>query len=70
MDGLGGFLSGVFVGALIAVISIAWSMTTDETITMDPIKDDYKNEILYYIDTNTKKTYKMENDILYYYEED
>lgn len=70
MDGLGGFLSGVFVGALIAVISIAWSMTTDETITMAPIKDDYKNEILYYIDTNTKKTYKMENDILYYYEED
>lgn len=70
MDGLGGFLSGVFVGALFAVISIAWSMTTDETITMAPIKDDYKNEILYYIDTNTKKTYKMENDILYYYEED
>ena len=70
MDGLGGFLSGVFVGVLIAVISIAWSMTTDEAITMAPIKDDYKNEILYYIDTNTKKTYKMENDILYYYEED
>ena len=70
MDGLGGFLSGVFVGVLIAVISIAWSMTTDETITMAPIKYDYKNEILYYIDTNTKKTYKMENDILYYYEED
>ena len=70
MDGLGGFLSGVFVGVLIAVISIAWSMTTDKTITMAPIKDDYKNEILYYIDTNTKKTYKMENDILYYYEED
>lgn len=70
MDGLGGFLFGVFVGVLIAVISIAWSMTTDETITMAPIKDDYKNEILYYIDTNTKKTYKMENDILYYYEED
>ena len=70
MDGLGGFLSGVFVGVLIAVISIAWSMTTDETITMAPIKDDYKNEILYYIDTNTKKTYKMENNILYYYEED
>ena len=70
MDGLGGFLSGVFVGVLFAVISIAWSMTTDETITMAPIKDDYKNEILYYIDTNTKKKYKMENDILYYYEED
>ena len=70
MDGLGGFLSGVFVVVLFAVISIAWSMTTDETITMAPIKDDYKNEILYYIDTNTKKTYKMENDILYYYEED
>ncbi len=70
MDGLEGFLSGVFVGALIAAISIAWSMTMDETITMVPIKDDYKNEILYYIDTNTKETYKIENDILYYYEGD
>jgi len=58
MDGLGGFLSGVFVGVLIAVISIVWGMTTDETITMAPIKDDYKNEILYYIDTNTKKHIK------------
>lgn len=68
MDGLGGFMLGVFAGVLFAVISIAWSMATDETITMAPVKDDYKNEILYYIDTNTKKTYKMENDILYYCE--
>lgn len=68
MDGLGGFMLGVFAGVLFAIISIAWSMATDETITMAPVKDDYKNEILYYIDTNTKKTYKMENDILYYCE--
>lgn len=68
MDGLGGFILGVFAGMLFAIINIAWSMATDETITMAPIKDDYKNEILYYIDTNTKKTYKMENDILYYCE--
>ena len=68
MDGLGGFILGVFAGMLFAIINIACSMATDETITMAPIKDDYKNEILYYIDTNTKKTYKMENDILYYCE--
>lgn len=48
MDGLGGFLSGVFVGVLFAVIGIALSMTTDGTITMKPVKDEYKNEILYY----------------------
>lgn len=68
MDGLGGFLFGFFAGILLTIISIVWSMSTDETITIAPVKDDYKNEILYYIDTNTKKTYKMENDILYYWE--
>lgn len=69
MDGLGGFLFGFFIGTLLAVISIAWSMSTNGTIIIRPVKDDYKNKILYYIDTNTKKTYKMENDILYYKED-
>ena len=69
MDGLGGFLFGFFTGTLLAVISIAWSMSTNGTIIIRPVKDDYKNKILYYIDTNTKKTYKMENDILYYKED-
>lgn len=69
MDGLGGFLSGVFVGVLFAVIGIAWSTTTDGTITMKPVKDEYKNEILYYVDSHADKEYKMENDILYYKED-
>lgn len=69
MDGLGGFLSGVFVGVLFAVISIAWSMAVDETITMKPVKDEYKNEILYYVDSRADKEYKMENNILYYKED-
>lgn len=68
MDGLGGFILGVFAGILLAIISIAWSMATEDAIIIAPVKDDYKKEILYYIDTNTKKTYKMENDILYYCE--
>lgn len=70
MDGLGGFLSGVFVGALIAAISIAWNMAASGRIIIKPIKDEHKNEILYYVDIYTNKEYKMENDILYYYEED
>lgn len=60
MDGLGGFILGVFAGILLAIISIAWSMATEDAIIIAPVKDDYKKEILYYIDTNTKKTYKME----------
>lgn len=70
MDGLGGFLSGVFVGALIVAISIAWNMAASGRIIIKPIKDEHKNEILYYVDIYTNKEYKMENDILYYYEED
>ena len=69
MDGLGGFILGFFAGTLIAIISIALNITTSGAITIEPVKDDYKNEIIYYVDTYTKKTYKMENDILYYYEE-
>lgn len=69
MDGFGGFILGIFAGTLIAIISIAWNTTTSGTITIEPIKDDYKNEIIYYVDIHTKKTYKMENDILYYCEE-
>jgi hypothetical protein len=70
MDKLGVFTLGFFVGALFASISIAWNMSMNGTITIEPVKDDYKNEIIYYVDIHTKKTYKMENDILYYYEED
>lgn len=69
MDGLGGFILGFFAGTLIAIISIALNITTSGTITIEPVKDDYKNEIIYYVDTYTKKTYKMENDILYYCED-
>lgn len=69
MDGLGGFIFGFFAGTLIAIISIALNTTTSGTIIIEPVKDDYKNEIIYYVDTYTKKTYKMENDILYYCEE-
>ena len=68
MENLVVFLFGFFTAILFAEIIIAWSMSINGTITIRPVKDDYKNEILYYIDTNTKKTYKMENDILYYCE--
>lgn len=69
MDGLGGFILGFFAGTLIAIISIALNITTSGTIIIEPVKDDYKNEIIYYVDIYTKKTYRMENDILYYCEE-
>lgn len=66
MDGLGGFIFGFFAGTLIAIISIASGATARGTIIIEPVKDDYKNEIIYYVDIHTKKTYKMENDILHY----
>ncbi len=54
---------------LIFIVSIVFRINSDEAITLDPIKDGYNNKIIYYVDTRTKKTYKMENDVLYYYEE-
>ena len=70
MNGLGGFLVGFIVATIITPLTIAWNMVVNERIIMKPIKDEHKNEILYYVDIYTNKEYKMENDILYYYEED
>lgn len=70
MDGLGEFLVGFIVATIIIPLTIAWNMVASGRIIIKPIKDEYKNEILYYVDIYTNKEYKMENDILYYYEED
>ena len=68
MDGLGGFLAGFIVATIVIPLTIAWNIVASERIIMKPIKDEHKNEILYYVDILTDKTYKMENDILYYCE--
>ena len=38
-------------------------------LILKPVKDDYKNEILYYVDTKNHKDYIMKNNTLYYTEE-
>ena len=48
MDGLGGFLVGFIVATIITPLTIAWNMVVNERIIMKPIKDEHKNEILYY----------------------
>ena len=70
MDELGGFIVGFIVATIVTTLTIAWNMVASGTIIIKPIKDEQKNEILYYVDSYTNKEYKMENDILYYYEED
>lgn len=70
MDGLEGFIVGIIVATIVIPLTIAWNMAANGRIIMKPIKDEHKNEILYYVDIYTNKEYKMENDILYYYEED
>mgnify|MGYP007054834963 CR=1 FL=1 len=70
MDGLGGFIVGIIVATVVIPLNIAWNMAASGRIIMKPVKDEHKNETLYYVDIYTDKTYKMENDILYYYEED
>lgn len=70
MDELGGFIVGFIVATIVTTLTIAWNMVASGRIIIKPIKDEQKNEILYYVDIYTNKEYKMENDILYYYEED
>lgn len=40
-----------------------------EELMNNLVKDDYKNEILYYVDTKNHKDYIMKNNTLYYTEE-
>lgn len=70
MDGLEGFLVGFIVATIVIPLNIAWNMVASGRIIMKPVKDEHKNEILYYVDIYTNKEYKIENDVLYYYEED
>ena len=70
MDGLEGFIVGIIVATVVIPLTIAWNMVASGRIIIKPIKDEHKNEILYYVDIYTNKEYKIKNDILYYYEED
>jgi len=55
MDGLGGFLVGFIVTTIITPLIIAWNMVASGSIIIKPIKDEHKNEILYYVDIYTNK---------------
>lgn len=64
-----GLLVGTLVGFFVTVIAFCLTSSASKVITLDPIEDSYKKEVLYYVDTKTKKEYEMENNILYYREE-
>ena len=68
MDNSRMFLIGLIGFMIGAYVFIAWYAIQNEPIIMQPIKDNYRKEILYYIDTSTHKTYKLSGDVLYYYE--
>ncbi len=54
---------GIFIGYIYALIVMGISQTN--LIMLEPVEDTYRNKILYYIDTNTHKTYKLSGDVLY-----
>lgn len=66
MERFGTALFGIVVGEILAVISIAWNMVASGERTLAPIKDEYANEILYYVDTETNNKYEKINEIFYY----
>lgn len=53
---------------LIVIMTIGVTKSCSGLI-LKPIKDDYKNEILYYVDTKNHKDYIMKDNTLYYTEE-
>lgn len=67
--GLGIFV-GVLIGSIVTVISIAFGQVERGTITIEPVKDEYRNEILYYTDIYTNNRYEKVNNILYYIDEE
>lgn len=68
---MGFYLIGLALGIIISglcSLTIFYS-TQVNSIILQPVKDKYRDKILYYIDTNTDKTYKLSDDILYYLED-
>lgn len=61
------FLIGIIIGAIVGSIYgvMISCISLDDSINLNPVKDKHRNEILYYIDTNTNKTYKFSGDVLY-----
>lgn len=65
-----GFSIGLAAGMIAGIIctTILFCASVKSSIILNPVEDRYKDEILYYIDTKTNKTYKLEGDIIYYRE--
>lgn len=65
-----GIFVGVLIGSIVTVISIAFGQVERGIITIEPVEDKYRNEILYYTDIYTDNRYEKVNNILYYIDEE
>lgn len=68
---MGFYLIGLALGIIISGLwgLAIFSHVQFDSITLEPVNDKYRDKILYYIDTNTDKIYKLSGDVLYYLED-
>lgn len=59
----------IFCFIILFITSIIGIKKINSGLILKPVKDDYKNEILYYVDTKNNKDYIMKDNTLYYTEE-
>ena len=71
MNKMGFYLIGLALGIIMSSLwgLAIFSRVQFDSITLEPVKDKYRDKILYYIDTNTDKIYKLSGDVLYYLED-
>lgn len=55
--------------AILLTTNIIGIKKINSGLILKPVKDDYKNEVLYYVDTKNNKDYIMKDNTLYYTEE-
>lgn len=70
MDNLGklSIIQIICIIILIVIMIIGIKKNCSELI-LKPVKDNCKNEVLYYVDTKNHKDYIMKDNTLYYTEE-
>lgn len=59
----------IFCFIILFITNIIGIKKINSGLILKPVKDTYKNEVLYYVDTKNHKDYIMKDNILYYTEE-
>lgn len=63
------YLAIFCIGIIIGVILTGFNEWITGTLILNPVRDNFRDKTLYYVDGRNNKAYLMKDNILYYIEE-